>query len=357
MVRKRRKCVKLELPRVIESGPAYGVEVALLDDDPYFDVVSKINQTIRLFKTEGKVAEFNDYEVLVNANVDCDRFQVADLNTDGVNDIVCSSSSAGEIVWAYSTIAPGMSPSWSEGTVAKLHDVTDVVVGDFDLDGLVDVAACKSSGSLSWFSFGGDLRTAQPWTQHFITEEFQFRANRLEAADFDNDGDLDVITERGGSAIVLFENRGDGSFSTAVELESVGNDSFRYDYAVKQFLPTDVNSDGALDVLFISEWRSFSEEYSLSLFLNDLDDCVRTPCQDGECIDDRNFAVCYCEGGFRGNLCDEAIARTGNSTIVLATDSGQCQCVTEAGQQNSALMSEATCTLFSCIIAIVVFQM
>jgi hypothetical protein len=86
-----------------------------------------------------------------------------------------------------------------------------------------------------------------PWPQHLLTS--QGSTNSMEVADFDGDGDMDVITGEhvGALRVIIWENDGTGSF--VPHTVDSGKESH---YGVR---PVDLDNDGDLDVVSIA-WNA-----------------------------------------------------------------------------------------------------
>lgn len=113
-------------------------------------------------------------------------------------------------------------------------DYGDVVTADLDQDGRPDIVSTTGSNSLLIFlgAGGGAFRPA-------VQVPLPTRASRVEAADLDKDGRLDlvVLLQRGLAVLI---SRGGGAFAPAVEYPEGGT--------AWSFLVADLDSDGAADV-------------------------------------------------------------------------------------------------------------
>ncbi|MCL4839477.1 MAG: VCBS repeat-containing protein, partial [Thermoanaerobaculia bacterium] len=112
-----------------------------------------------------------------------------DLNGDGLLDVV-SAEWDGDAVIAYLNLGSSL---WWESTVATGFDgARHVAVADLDGDGDLDVLGAAVAGDTIrwWENDGGAL---PDWTPHTVISDLD-GAHRVEAADFDGDGDLDLVT-------------------------------------------------------------------------------------------------------------------------------------------------------------------
>ncbi len=133
----------------------------------------------------------------------------------------------------------------------------DAIAADFDDDGDIDILAINSRTGCTLFDNlrQGKLRAMA--TKTGIDQRIPYFA--VASADYDNDGDIDLIfaTEVG---IDLFRNRGDGTFlsdtRSSEQLESRGYDSSTI------LKSLDYDNDGFLDIMIINK-------QGLYLFRND----------------------------------------------------------------------------------------
>lgn len=146
--------------------------------------------------------------------------QAADVNGDGDQDVLYSSGSV--IAWAENTDGAGsfafgqviaVFASWSSVKTAQAVDVD----GDGDVDVLV---SAWSEGLVAWYPNTDGLGTFG--AQQTLTTSAPFAAS-LDAADFDGDGDVDVLAAGASAnyALSWFRNlEGAGTFGPAITIGS-----------------------------------------------------------------------------------------------------------------------------------------
>jgi hypothetical protein len=89
-----------------------------------------------------------------------------------------------------------LDPAIEHVIAASPHFPHDCAVGDIDGDGDVDVITCSPTGGtfpehkglIHWW----ERQPGGSWVQHLVTEDF-YGAKRVEVADVDRDGDLDIL--------------------------------------------------------------------------------------------------------------------------------------------------------------------
>lgn len=128
-----------------------------------------------------------------------------------------------------------------------------IVVADLNADGHQDVATTTGGGVQVLFGDGSG-RLAAPVRYLSATGS----PSSVEAADMDGDGDLELLVgQRGGRALTLLVNRGDGSFEAreiALERE-----------APRHVVAADIDGDGHLDLVVTDVERQGPDGVSVLL--------------------------------------------------------------------------------------------
>ncbi len=115
-----------------------------------------------------------------------------------------------------------------------------VASADFDNDGDLDVVLASAiNGSVSWYESDG--QTKPEFTTHVISTETE-SATDVKTADIDGDGDIDVVVAYGNS-FAWFEN--DGAESPLFTQHLLSD---QRPFAVSVF-PVDMDGDGDIDIL------------------------------------------------------------------------------------------------------------
>ena len=147
------------------------------------------------------------YTLPTGVYVEAFRLAFADLDGDGINDLVASNIGAGSV----SVLLTRGRLAYDTSTVAvpTTGDNANLVVGDFNADGKLDVVTsdiCFLAGGPGGSLTAGAACASPVVGDHFVS---------LSAGDFDGDGRLDVA--RMGfrsSALQVFRGRGDGTFES-----------------------------------------------------------------------------------------------------------------------------------------------
>lgn len=161
---------------------------------------------------------------------------LGDLNADGKMDAVVATAGCGQV----NLMMGNGAGSFTGSTITMGAQPGHVVIGDFNRDGRLDLAASDES------STSGVVRLQNPATPGTFLGAASFTGiaapGDIAAADVDQDGDLDLLVgSTTQSAFALLKNSGGGSFG-APSLFSMND-------PVTSLVVDDFNGDGLLDVI------------------------------------------------------------------------------------------------------------
>jgi hypothetical protein len=218
-----------------------GVVSADLNRDGLPDVVSAGGSMVSVFlaTSPGSFGAKTDYTV--SGPSDLKDVLAADFNGDGALDLIVSHLSVHRlsILWNNGDGTFRSGPTLTLGAIPTAFDL-----GDFNHDGLLDVATLECnfsyplSCSVNVYPGKGKGVFTKLQTIHLKSAP----ANHLSVADMNGDSNPDVVISR-GSQVVLFWGQGDGTVAAPSYLTPKDNDD------VESFAIGDFNNDGRLDVV------------------------------------------------------------------------------------------------------------
>jgi len=220
-----------------------------LDGDGDLDVVAAVRDStpnVRWYEnTAGDGSTWSGVKTILNSMNGARYVGVADIDADGDSDVVASAELADKISFLRNS-----SLTWSEVQINTdlLDGGSQLDIADFDGDGKLDVAAVAENASnvLWWRNTVGD---GSVWVENYVSTTLN-GAHGLAAADFDFDGDIDLVTgARAGAELDWWENStGDGTTWDKHLIQSLTGPG-------RAVAVGDINKDGWIDVVLNSDTK------------------------------------------------------------------------------------------------------
>lgn len=170
-----------------------------------------------------------------------------DFNSDGILDVVTANQSTIGGISVYLARADGTFNAPISTSAAPPS--TDLALGDFNKDGKLDVAVIGLGFNTVTVLLGNGNGTFQAPISFLLPSGFS--VNSITAADFNNDGKLDLAVAEfntSSSQIQIFEGDGTGHFSLANTLHSSDPSDIR------KIRVGDFNRDGKTDIAMLQDF-------------------------------------------------------------------------------------------------------
>ena len=192
---------------------AYGIAAADFDGDGDLDLTSADytpHNRLYLFENDSD-GTFKKHVIQKNDPVRLERHMIGDVDGDGDLDVAIVKNLRGHLLWFENNGRPMDVKIWARHVITtNLPGAYDVALADFDRDGDLDVSASSWTlgNQFAWFENDGSPGDGE-WKKHMIEKNIA-ETRTMRAADFDGDGDPDLLgTARQAGEVIWYENRRD----------------------------------------------------------------------------------------------------------------------------------------------------
>lgn len=228
---------------------AYGIAAADLDHDGDLDLTSADytpHNRLYLFEND-RHGNFKKHLIQKDDPERLERHMVGDIDGDGDLDIAIVKNLRGHLLWFENSGKPTDGKLWRRHVITTdLPGAYDVALGDFDRDGDLDVAGSSwvLGNQFAWFENDG-TPTDGEWKKQIIENDVA-ETRTIRAADFDGDGDLDLLgTGRRARQVIWYENLQTASNCVSWKKHLIDDKSI----CPAHGNPADMDGDGDQDVV------------------------------------------------------------------------------------------------------------
>lgn len=227
---------------------AYGIAATDIDRDGDPDLTSADytpHNMLYLFENDSR-GNFKRHFIQKDDPERLERHVIGDVDGDGDPDVVIVKNLRGHLLWFENSGTPIDGNLWQRHVITtELPGAYDVVLADFDKDGDLDVAASSwlLGNQFAWFE-NDRSSDDDHWEKHIIEQDVA-ETRTMTSADFDGDGDADLLgTARRAHQVIWYENQHDGN--SVRWNKHLVDDSSR---CPAHGHPADMDGDGDFDIV------------------------------------------------------------------------------------------------------------
>ena len=169
---------------------------------------------------------------------------VGDIDNDGDEDILQGTQYLRNNGDTFNKVSIGTIADLGINAMPDRNDLADI-----NGDGLLDAVIALEKGThLLWF----EQKSPTQWNRHIITVDLMGQGFSMDVADFDNDGDPDIVVgeHRGNpnNRVIIFENKNKGQVWNKIIIDSGSSKEIDHHDGTQA---VDIDNDGDLDIISI----------------------------------------------------------------------------------------------------------
>ncbi len=218
-----------------------------IDGDGDIDVMSASfeDSKISLYENTDGQGNFGEQIVLTPSITNPTSARSGDIDNDGDQDVLSASSQDDKIAWYENTDGIGEFGEQKVICDSAMYAVS-VYAANIDSDGLIDViSASQNDGKIAWYKNTDGLGNFGE--QQIITDTEEY-ISTIYPCDLDSDGDNDILCSTVDDKVSWYINLdGNGNFSSEQIIAVTADGPYSVHAA-------DIDGDGDLDIISASKW-------------------------------------------------------------------------------------------------------
>ncbi len=218
-----------------------------MDNDGFIDLVAGLGYSDKIvwFKNLDGQGNFSEPKKIVDNLKKAFAIAVADFDNNNTLDVCGAGYNNDKLVLLKNLDGKANFSSPIILDEAELKTPSDMIEGDFDSDGDIDIiVANEYSNNLIMYKNYGNYFIFQP------IDSYDAETQLLEKIDVDGDGNIDIVCSRNNgsdSQIVWYKNNGNANFVFADTISE-------NDYIIDQIIIKDLNGDDKPDIITLSTY-------------------------------------------------------------------------------------------------------
>lgn len=251
-----------------EIAFAESFAVADFNNDGWKDIAAISRQDMAVYVYLNDEGNFPARTTIDSGTFFLNHLVAADFDADGTTDIVAIGQHSIDL-YRNGNGSFTKEHILTTATSPNILECMDLVAADMNADGFIDLVTAETIGPVVYYNSGLGI-----FTPHVLLPAAVI-ARLVATADFDNDGDTDIVSQEASGQLRWFSNLADGTFNSGTNLFTLP--------ALRSLACPDTNHDGLPDiftayankaVLFTNTRSGFSAENILhqdnNLFINEV---------------------------------------------------------------------------------------
>ena len=229
-------------PYMIDNSEPFRIKVNKINSDNLIDILALyVNENkVSWYENTNENGEFGNETIITQSLVHPAYIDLADLNGDGSMDVLVSAREDSKVVWYINDGNGNFSPENVITATNFGQDADKVQAADIDGDGDMDVVfALGDQSKLVWFE---NLNGQGVFSSEKIISNTAIGVYEFDIGDLDGDGDLDIVCNSSTTGFPSwFKNiDGMGNFGSEIPIDNIGTFNI---------VISDIDGDGDNDLL------------------------------------------------------------------------------------------------------------